>query len=164
MGIGDITSEERGSGARFNDGKTPFELIPVGVLVAWGAAFDTSDGEVLEVLRCMALWQARQMRMDGVLGALSKERLEDAARVFAYGARKYAAWNWAKGQPWSVPTGCLLRHAMAILGGEDIDPESQLPHWGHLACNAIMLAHFEGNYPEGDDRPPEYCFGGYDGH
>lgn len=108
MAIGNVKSDARGTGARFNDGKVPLELIPL-------------------------------------IG------LESAAAVFGYGAKKYAAWNWAKGMPWSTVTGCMLRHLSAIQRGEDIDPESGLPHIGHLMCNALMLATFRETYPEGND-------------
>jgi hypothetical protein len=108
MAIGDVKSDARGAGARFNDGKVPLELIPL-------------------------------------IG------LESAAAVFGYGAKKYAAWNWAKGMPWSAVTGCMMRHLSAIQRGEDIDPESGLPHIGHLMCNALMLATFRETYPEGND-------------
>ena len=35
--------------------------------------------------------------------------LNDAARVFEYGTRKYAPWNWAKGMTWSSVIGCLKK-------------------------------------------------------
>jgi hypothetical protein len=113
MAIGDVKSDARGTGARFNDGKVPLELIPM-------------------------------------IG------LESAAAVFGYGAKKYASWNWAKGMPWSAVTGCMLRHLSAIQRGEDIDPESGLPHIGHLMCNALMLATFRETYPEGNDLGSRY--------
>ena len=79
--------------------------------------------------------------------------LEPANRVWAYGANKYAAWNWAKGMPWSVPYECLLRHLAAWYRGEDTDPESGESHLGHIMCNILMLEHFKTAFPEGDDRP-----------
>jgi hypothetical protein len=79
--------------------------------------------------------------------------LEDCARVFDYGRKKYAAWNWAKGMQWMVPFGCLLRHLYAWARGEDNDPESGLPHLGHAMCNLVMLSTFARTYREGDDRP-----------
>ena len=109
MTIGDVTSADRGSGARYNDGKTALELVPL-----------------------MAM--------------------EDCARVFDYGRKKYAEWNWAKGQSWSAPLGCLLRHVAAWQRGEDNDPESGLPHLGHAMCNLVMLSTFAKTYLEGDDR------------
>lgn len=79
--------------------------------------------------------------------------LEDCARVFDYGRKKYAAWNWAKGMQWMVVFACLLRHLYAWARGEDNDPESGLPHLGHAMCNLVMLATFARTYREGDDRP-----------
>ena len=76
---------------------------------------------------------------------------DDCARVFEYGKKKYAAWNWAKGMPWSVPLACALRHLGAIQRGEVDDPESNLPHLGHVMCNIVMLAHYAKYYPEGND-------------
>lgn len=110
MTIGDVNSTERGSGARFNAGKTPFALVPLSTI-------------------------------------------KPAAAVFGYGAKKYAAWNWAKGMPWSVPYECMLRHLEAWFRGEENDSESGLPHLGHAMCNLMMLTHYADNYREGDDRP-----------
>lgn len=77
--------------------------------------------------------------------------LEDTARVWSYGKQKYAAWNWAKGMPWSVPLACAMRHLSAIQKGELVDPESGLPHSAHVICNMQMLAHYMQNFPEGND-------------
>lgn len=82
--------------------------------------------------------------------------LEDEARVWMYGKRKYAAWNWAKGMDWSIPLACALRHLSAWQRGEDIDPESGLPHLAHAMCNLRMLTLYSMTYPEGDDRPKEW--------
>jgi len=79
--------------------------------------------------------------------------LEDCARVFDYGRKKFAAWNWAKGMQWMVVFACLLRHLYAWARGEDNDPESGLPHLGHAMCNLVMLTTFARTYREGDDRP-----------
>jgi len=81
--------------------------------------------------------------------------LEDEARVWEYGTKKYNAWNWAKGMPWSVPYACAMRHLSAWQRGEEIDPESNLPHLAHVMCNIRMLILYAKTYPEGDDRPPK---------
>ena len=73
MPVGDVDSDAKGSGARFNDGKPAFDLVP---LVA----------------------------------------LEDCAKVFEYGRRKYASWNWAKGfSVWSDsgPAQLQMKPSMA---------------------------------------------------
>lgn len=112
-GVGDVKSNERGSGARYNDGKPDLSLIPL----------------------CT---------------------LEDEARVWMYGKRKYAAWNWAKGMDWSIPYACALRHLAAWQRGEELDKESGLPHLAHAMCNLRMLTLYSQQYPEGDDRPKEW--------
>lgn len=111
-GIGDVNSNEKGSGARYNGGKADLSLIPL----------------------CT---------------------LEDEARVWMYGKQKYAAWNWTKGMPWSVPLACALRHLAAWQRGEDMDPESGEHHLAHVMCNLRMLMLYSKTYQEGDDRPPK---------
>lgn len=110
MSVGDINSQEIGSGARFNDGKVDLSLIPL-------------------------------------------VTLEDEARVWEYGKRKYAAWNWAKGMAWSIPLACCLRHLLKWQMGEENDPESGLPHLAHAMCNLRMLTLYSKTFKEGDDRP-----------
>ena len=116
MSIGDINSEEVGSGARYNDGKADWSLMPLHLL-------------------------------------------EGTVRVWMYGAKKYAAWNWAKGMAWSVPYACALRHLISWYRGEEVDPESGESHLDHVICNIMMLKQFEESYREGDDRPPKKMFG-----
>ena len=111
--VGDVKSDARGSGARYNKGKPDYSLIPLATMA-------------------------------------------DEARVWAYGKAKYAAWNWAKGQDWDVPFACLMRHLAAWQAGEELDPESLLPHLAHAMCNLRMLTLFAKNYPEGDTRPTQW--------
>lgn len=79
--------------------------------------------------------------------------LKATAEVWGFGAQKYESWNWARGMPWSVPYACAMRHLMAWYEGEDLDPESGLPHLDHVACNIMMLQQYRETYKEGDDRP-----------
>lgn len=81
--------------------------------------------------------------------------LEDEVRVWEYGKKKYAAWNWTKGMKWSVPYSCLLRHMAAWQRGEECDIESGLPHLAHAMCNLRMLTLYAKNFTEGDDRPKD---------
>lgn len=109
MPVGDVNSQEKGSGARYNDTKPDFSLLPLVTLV-------------------------------------------DEIRVWEHGKRKYAAWNWAKGMDWEIPFACAMRHMMAWQAGEDLDPESGLPHLAHAMCNLRMLTLYSKTYPEGDTR------------
>lgn len=111
-GIGDVNSDAKGSGARYNADKPDLSLIPL-------------------------------------------VTLEEEARVWMYGAKKYKAWNWAKGMDWSVPYACALRHLSAWQKGEEIDPESGESHLAHVMCNIRMLMLYSKTYKEGDNRPPK---------
>ncbi len=69
--------------------------------------------------------------------------LKSTADVFAYGAEKYVPWNWAKCAKMSQYIASAKRHLAAIEMGEDNDPESGLPHRGHLMCNLQVVAHLQ---------------------
>ena len=80
------------------------------------------------------------------------EAMKDMVRVLEFGALKYDAHNWRKGLPVTEVIESLLRHIYAYLEGEDNDPESKLPHTGHIMCNAMFLSYIHSNKPEFDDR------------
>jgi len=86
------------------------------------------------------------------LDLISAIALEDLAGVYTYGMEKYAAHNWRKGFPWSRIFAALMRHAWAFWRGEDIDPESGLPHMAHAAWQCFALLEFMRTHPELDDR------------
>lgn len=89
------------------------------------------------------------------LSLIPMHTLEDEARVWMYGANKYAAWNWVKGMDWSIPFACAMRHLAKWQAGEELDEESGLPHLAHAMCNLRMLTLYTKSYPEGDNRPPK---------
>lgn len=157
-GIGDITSNERGSGARFNSGKAPLDLVPLRLIaVAFGETM--LHPNVINALDCVGRFQTTgdRLHLDRAMSAL-RNYWPQCARVFDYGRRKYAAWNWAKGMPWSAPVACIGRHALAILQGEARDVESGELHEAHILCNLVMLATYVDTFPEGNDLPPPELF------
>jgi hypothetical protein len=90
---------------------------------------------------------------------------EDMVRVLMFGAQKYDSHNWKKGLKTTEICESLLRHLYAYMDGEEIDPESGLPHIGHIQCNAMFLAHMMNHKKETHDdrfkaeKEPTYDFG-----
>lgn len=160
QGIGDINATGPGTAARYNAGKAPMDLVPLRIMA------ESINGEfarngvkphpALLALRELGDFQARRGgsdRLHEVLRHLGMGGWHECARVFDYGRRKYAEWNWARGMAWSSVLASAARHLIAMSLGEEHDTESGLPHRGHAFCNIVMLLTYERTYPEGDDRP-----------
>jgi hypothetical protein len=84
--------------------------------------------------------------------------------VLTYGATKkrgpegnpYGPRNWEGGLKWIEQCmGPLLRHISAFMQGEDIDPESGLPHTDHMGCDVAFLQAMYKRRKDLDDRPRE---------
>lgn len=69
----------------------------------------------------------------------------------AFGAKKYASWNWSNGIAWSRVVSAALRHLYAMADGELLDPETGLPHAAHARCCTAFLLDFMVNHPELND-------------
>ena len=98
---------------------------------------------------------ANGMKYDGEkprMDLIDADALEGLAKVLTFGAQKYAAHNWRGGIEYSRLTAAILRHLMAIQRGEDVDPESGLPHIDHLGCCWMFLSHLSKHRPDLDDR------------
>lgn len=91
---------------------------------------------------------AEKPRMD----LLDPLALEGLAAVLTFGAKKYAAHNWRKGIANTRLIAAMLRHLFAIMRGEDVDPESGLPHIDHVGCCWMFLSNNMKTRPEMDDR------------
>lgn len=90
---------------------------------------------------------------------LPPRSLEEIAKVFAYGAKKYGEHNWAQyanDWKWGQLIGSLLRHVFAWMRREDLDRESGLPHLAHAGCNILMLLELILNGKGIDNRNPMY--------
>ena len=154
--VGDLDSDAKGSGARKSEGKLALDLIPIRY---WQAMW-TGNGKKVDHTAYYAIEQLRKFQegddtaLKNVFELSSPYEMEQAVRVLEFGAKKYKAWNWAKGMAWSVPTGCALRHAKATFDGEKVDPDSGEQHMAHILCNLMMLDWYVQHYPEGDDRTP----------
>jgi hypothetical protein len=80
--------------------------------------------------------------------------LTTTAQVLAFGAKKYEAWNWAKGTfEWHRLYRAALGHMIAWYMGEDLDPESGLPHLWHANCCMMFLTRYVNDGMGTDTRP-----------
>jgi len=76
------------------------------------------------------------------------DALQEEARVWMMGEKKYGRDNWEKfwgNDTVNVIMQSLMRHACAILSGDMIDEESGLHHAAHIRCNAGMLLRHYNN-------------------
>lgn len=66
-------------------------------------------------------------------------------KVLTFGSKKYEPNNWKKAQEEDIERikGALLRHLMAYLSGEKVDPETELSHLYHITCNCMFLDYFD---------------------
>lgn len=78
--------------------------------------------------------------------------IDELAKVFTFGADKYAVHNWLKGMNWSKVLASLKRHINKFEKGEDFDEETGLYHMAHAAWNALALVSYYKHFPQGDDR------------
>ena len=75
---------------------------------------------------------------------MDSDSMAPMIQVLMYGAKKYDRDNWKKACPKRLDLmDSLMRHAMKIIAGESVDPESGLPHIGHLMCNAMFYSYWE---------------------
>jgi hypothetical protein len=73
------------------------------------------------------------------LSLIPRVALEAEARVFDFGAKKYARYNYTKGFNVSRLIDAAMRHLVAYNDGEDLDPESGESHLAHARCCTSML-------------------------
>lgn len=81
--------------------------------------------------------------------------MEEVAHVFGFGARKYAAFNYRKGFPYSRLVSAAMRHIMQFNANQDLDEESGRSHLAHAMCCLIMLMETQQLHPNLDDRDKE---------
>lgn len=72
--------------------------------------------------------------------------------VYGMGARKYAERNWEMGYEWGKTISALERHIQLFKAGEDLDPESGLPHMAHARWHTGVIIAFQARNVGVDDR------------
>jgi len=70
--------------------------------------------------------------------------LEEIAKVYTAGARKYGPHNWENlSDGYERYKGAMLRHLTEVEKGNDIDSETGCLHAAKVAWNAIAMLHFK---------------------
>lgn len=70
--------------------------------------------------------------------------IDEMAKVMTFGAEKYAPDNWRHvDNAVERYRAALLRHSFAMLRGEELDPETGLPHAAHAMCCAAFLTELD---------------------
>ena len=88
------------------------------------------------------------------LHLIPKVALYAAADALKLGAGRYGAWNWRQTRILSTTYhGALLRHITAWGSGEDLDPDSGLPHLGLAMANLCIILDAGDQGTLVDDRP-----------
>lgn len=159
MTVGNIDSTEKGSGARYNDGKPDYSLLVLKDFSKW-LGLAAPECYIVDLINKLGNFQETHdpEHLLEALEVAGKFAIEESTHVFTYGAKKYKAFNWMKGMKWSIPLACAVRHSLAIYDGEEVDEESGRKHVGHIVCNIMMLLHYTKYYKEGNDLPPVECF------
>jgi len=81
--------------------------------------------------------------------------IEELAKVYSYGTRKYDADNWLKGLKWRENViGPMLRHMWKWIRGEKIDDESGCHHLAMVVWQCFCLMEYERCSIGSDDRNP----------
>ena len=74
------------------------------------------------------------------------------AQVYGKGAEKYAERNWEGGYEWGKSIAAIERHLALFKAGEDLDPETGLPHLAHARWHTGTLLAFMARDIGVDDR------------
>ncbi|KKL23482.1 hypothetical protein LCGC14_2424910, partial [marine sediment metagenome] len=77
------------------------------------------------------------------------------ALAMMLGMKKYGPYNWReKAIKHTVYLDAIERHLLAIRDGEWLDPESNIPHLGHIIAGASIILDANSIGKLVDDLPP----------
>lgn len=80
------------------------------------------------------------------------DALEEIAKVFTDGTKKYASNGWLDKFTWSHYFSKIMRHLWAFWRGKDKDPESGLSHIAHAGADLMILLAYYLRKINKDDR------------
>lgn len=74
--------------------------------------------------------------------------VEEIVKVLMFGAQKYERDNWQHVEDGERRyLAAAVRHLGAVIDGEDLDPESGLPHLAHAGC-CVLFALWLRDHPQ----------------
>lgn len=111
-------------------------------------AFPVDHGEVRSVSSTGGEKGVKLARFD----LIPPGALEELAKHYGRGARKYDDNNWRRGYEWGKSFAAAMRHMWAFWRGEDIDPETGTPHVIAAAWHMFSLYEFMQEFPQFDTR------------
>lgn len=86
------------------------------------------------------------------LGLIPLCALEECAKAFMLGEKKYSRYNFTEGIAVNRLLGAALRHINQSIWENDKDSESNEMHLGHAMASLSMAIYMIKNKPELDDR------------
>lgn len=69
--------------------------------------------------------------------------MDEVARVYGAGAKKYDLRNWERGYDWGLSLAALQRHIKAFEKGESYDEETKCHHLASAVFHCLALMTFE---------------------
>jgi hypothetical protein len=85
------------------------------------------------------------------INLIPSEFITLTAQVFNFGGKKYGNHNFRMGIGYSRLLDAAMRHLLAYNQGEELDPESGLPHLGHASASIAMLVYMQAHHPALND-------------
>lgn len=86
------------------------------------------------------------------ISLIPTDALNEMAKAFSYGAKKYGPHNYRDGIQMSRLLDAAYRHIGAFKEGENLDPESGYTHLGHALASLAMATFMYYHRRDLDDR------------
>lgn len=104
------------------------------------ALYIDENGDALEKVNGISKDQSAKADKGKLeLSLVNPELVKAVAEVRMYGTEKYGdSENWRKVEPKRY-VDALYRHLLAYIEGDEVDEESGLSHFAHMACNLSFL-------------------------
>lgn len=130
------------------------QKVALETLLSDESYYEESDVEspLTDEVRVTSATGGQKGQKQARIGSIDPQALMDIAKVAGFGEQKYARLNYLNGYDWSLSYDACQRHLHAFWSGEDLDPESGLPHLAHAAWHCAAMLAFLRHGLGTDDR------------